>query len=103
MRPADLVIFLGRQFRDYQIAFLAENKCARAVLHDKRVAPAFGFSGGGRECFPNAFARLFLEAAKLSVAAWRINVTILDEWRGHDAVQTVRVLLANFFAFPNHL
>ena len=67
------------------------------------MAPALGFATGRREGFPEAFARLQLEAAELPIAARAVDVSALDQRRGHDAVQSIRVLLTDLLALPDRL
>src|SRR6185503_13273711 len=71
------------------------------LLHHERMSPTFGFAAGWREGFPEPLAGIELQAAELTVAARAVDVAVLDERCGHDAVQAVRVLLTGLLALPD--
>ena len=78
-------------FKGTKASIEFETKDAKLVLvaDDERVAPPGGLAGGGRERFPEAFAGLELQAAKLAVAARAVDEAVFNQGRGHHAVQAV--------------
>src|SRR5262245_42428115 len=101
MGAAEFFVLVRREVRDDEVALFAEEKAALALLHHEGVAPARRLAAGWRERFPKPLARLQLQAAELSVAAWAVDVAVLDQWRGHHAMQSIRVHLGDLLALPD--
>src|SRR5690349_24648635 len=74
VRAAEFLVFLGRELRDDEVALLAEDEAAVAVFDHEGVAPALGLAAGRHEGFPEALARLQLQAAELAIAARAVEV-----------------------------
>lgn len=101
VRATQFVIFLRTEFRDDEVALFAEDETAITALDDEGVAPALGLAAGGRKGFPESLARFQFQTAKLAVAAGAVDVAILDERRGHHAVQSVGFFLTHLLALPD--
>src|SRR5580765_5163213 len=102
MRSADFFVSFGRELRDDQISFFVWQKEAIPVLDQKRVCPARFLASRSRKRLPNPFARVRLKASQLSITANSVNITILDKWRRHDAVQRFGIPFALAFGLPDY-
>src|SRR5262245_31601862 len=101
VRAADFFVTFRAELRDDEIAFLVRQKKAVAVFDDERSGPAFFFSARGNKCFPHTLAGVSLKATELAITARAVNVAVLDEWRGDDAVKRVGIALAIALAAPD--
>src|SRR5437016_10653119 len=101
VRAAEFLVAARTKVRDDQVSLLVEQEKPVGILHDEGVGPADGFASGSRlKCFPDPFARVRFQAAKLAVTADAIDIALFQKWRTHDGVQMGRVLFALLFRAP---
>src|SRR5438105_10453139 len=88
MGAAYLLVALGTEAGDDQIAFLGGEEEAVAILREKNIRGSNVLTAVRRRRGSDAFSSGRLDAAKLAVARRAVDVSSLHERRGEDAVET---------------
>src|SRR5438045_1937958 len=79
VRPANLLVTLGAQLGDDQVAQFIENEEAVAVLDQERIGRADLLPLVRLEALPDALAGIGLHADNLAFGARAVDVAILKE------------------------